>query len=36
MWDLRNEETPLASLKRKHETANEDYKVFAVEWNGAS
>jgi len=35
LWDLRNEETPIATLKHKSEST-EDYKVFAVEWNGAS
>jgi WD40 repeat protein len=34
MWDLRNEDRPLATLKKKSE--NDDYKVFAVEWNGVS
>lgn len=38
MWDIRNEEMPLATLKRKQEkgSANDDYKVFALEWNGPS
>ena len=36
LWDLRNEETPLFTLKRKQEQAGEDYKVFAAEWNGPS
>ncbi|CDW73040.1 ribosome biogenesis protein wdr12 [Stylonychia lemnae] len=36
MWDLRNEERPLATLKRKNEGNSDDYKVFALEWNGAS
>ena len=35
LWDLRNEESPIATLKHKGESA-ENYKVFAVEWNGAS
>ncbi len=34
LWDIRNEESPLATLKRKEAPA--DYKVFALEWNGAS
>jgi U3 small nucleolar RNA-associated protein 15 len=34
LWDIRNEETALATMKHKAES--EDYKVFAVEWNGAS
>jgi WD40 repeat protein len=34
MWDIRNEETPIATLKHKSDV--EDYKVFALEWNGAS
>lgn len=36
LWDLRNEETPLSTLKRKDGTTGEQYKVFAVEWNGPS
>jgi len=34
MWDIRNEERPLSTLKRKADS--DDYKVFALEWNGAS
>lgn len=34
LWDLRNEEAPIASMKRKEQA--EDYKVFALEWNGPS
>jgi len=34
LWDLRNEEKPLSTLKRKQK--ENDYKVFAAEWNGAS
>jgi WD40 repeat protein len=34
LWDLRNEEAPLATLKKKD--ADEEYKVFDVEWNGPS
>ncbi len=41
LWDLRNEERPLSTLKRKLEEDSKkelshDYKVFAVEWNGPS
>eukprot|EP00347_Sterkiella_histriomuscorum_P003660 403363437 len=36
MWDIRNEEMPLATLKRKGDAKVDDYKVFGVEWNGAS
>lgn len=37
MWDIRNEEMPLSTLKRKQEkNSSEDYKVFALEWNGPS
>ncbi len=35
LWDLRNEETPIASMKHK-QNEEDDYKVFAVEWNGPS
>ena len=34
LWDMRNEERPIATLKRKDKS--DQYKVFAVEWNGAS
>lgn len=34
LWDLRNEDKPLSTLKRK--ASSPDYKVFAAEWNGAS
>ena len=34
LWDTRNEERPLSTLKRKEEVDN--YKVFALEWNGPS
>ncbi len=34
LWDIRNEETSLATLK--HKSDGDDYKVFAVEWNGSS
>ena len=34
LWDIRNEETALATMK--HQTQTDDYKVFAVEWNGSS
>ena len=34
MWDLRNEEAPLATLTHKEDS--DDYKVFATEWNGSS
>lgn len=41
LWDLRNDETPLANLKHKSQQKqsgenNEDFKIFALEWNGAS
>ena len=37
LWDLRNEEMPIATLKRKAgQPATDDYKVFATEWNGPS
>lgn len=36
LWDLRNNEKPLSVLKRKGGSEEEDYKVFGVEWNGAS
>ena len=34
LWDIRNEETALATMK--HSSQTDDYKVFAVEWNGSS
>lgn len=34
LWDLRNEERPLTTLKRKDQ--DYDYKVMALEWNGPS
>ena len=37
LWDMRNEEKPISTLKRRNKEENEDdFKVFAVEWNGAS
>lgn len=39
LWDLRNDEEPLAVLKHKVSTKaelNDDYRVLAVTWNGAS
>ena len=33
LWDLRNDEIPLANLKSKNES---EKKIFAAEWNGAS
>jgi len=36
VWDVRNEETPLFTLKRKQESPSDEYKVFATEWNGPS
>ena len=42
LWDLRNDETPLANLKHKSYKSDEDQqnisdlKIFALEWNGAS
>ena len=34
LWDLRNDEKPLANLKNK--ASGDEYRVFAAEWNGAS
>lgn len=34
LWDLRNEERPVATLKRKEKS--DEFKVFTLEWNGAS
>lgn len=39
LWDLRNDEEPLAVLKHKVSNKaelNDDYRVFATAWNGAS
>lgn len=36
LWDLRNDEVPLANLKQNQKKENKDFKIFAVEWNGAS
>jgi len=36
LWDLRNLEAPLSTLKRKDTSLPEDYKVFDLEWNGPS
>ncbi len=42
LWDLRNDEAPLANLKHKSYVSNEeevnvnDLKIFSVAWNGAS
>lgn len=36
LWDMRNEEAPLATLKKKEGDQHEEYKVFALEWNGPS
>jgi len=36
LWDIRNDEVPLANLKHKSKENKEDFKIFAVEWNGAS
>lgn len=36
LWDLRNEDRPLTTLSKKDKSKEDDYKVFAVEWNGAS
>lgn len=38
MWDLRNEQTPIATLKRKQNNgnSNENFKLFALDWNGPS
>jgi WD40 repeat protein len=34
MWDIRNDEKALASLKSKSKDTEQDYKVFTAEWNG--
>lgn len=37
LWDLRNESKPIATLQKLDKgQSKEDYKVFALEWNGAS
>ena len=37
LWDIRNDELPLANLKHKSkDSKQQDFKVFAAEWNGAS
>ena len=36
LWDIRNDELPLANLKHKSKDKQEDFKIFAVEWNGSS
>jgi WD40 repeat protein len=36
LWDLRNSDVPLANLKHKTAEACEDFKIFGLEWNGAS
>lgn len=36
LWDIRNIDVPLANLKHKSAEKQEDFKVFAVEWNGPS
>ena len=36
LWDLRNTDVPLANLKNKNVENVVDYKVFALDWNGAS
>ena len=36
MWDLRNEAEPLFTLKRNKKLSDDDYKLFAVCWNGGS
>lgn len=36
LWDVRNDELPLANLKHKSKDNKDDFKIFAVEWNGAS
>ena len=36
LWDLRNDEYPVANLKNKQSQDNENFKIFATEWNGAS
>ena len=34
VWDLRNDEAPIANLKIK--TKQDDYRVFSTAWNGSS
>lgn len=36
LWDLRNDDAPLANLKHKGQADNSEFKIFATEWNGAS
>jgi len=36
LWDIRNDDVPLANMKHKSKDSKEDFKVFAVDWNGAS
>ena len=36
LWDIRNMDVPLANLKHKSAEKSDDFKVFAVEWNGPS
>ena len=35
LWDMRKEDEPLSTLKRSGKSSDE-YKVFALEWNGPS
>lgn len=36
LWDIRNDEVPLANMKHKSKEVKEDFKIFAIDWNGAS
>ena len=36
LWDMRNEQAPLSVLKRANASANDDLKLFALNWNGGS
>lgn len=36
LWDLRNQDVPLANLKHKTAESCDDFKIFGLEWNGAS
>jgi WD40 repeat protein len=34
LWDLRNDEVPLANMKQKKQ--DDGFKIFAANWNGSS
>jgi len=36
LWDLRNDEMPIANLKQKNHGEDDHFKIFAVNWNGSS